>query len=55
MDLDNTEERLAELRRALPDERVFGISSYSGTGLNELVEAFGEMVLSAERTAGEAG
>lgn len=52
LDLPETEGRLAELAAALPDERVLGISVFSGAGLDELKELFFTMVVEAEATEG---
>jgi len=39
-DLEGTDERLAELKSALPDEEITGMSSYNGDGMEELRKAF---------------
>ena len=53
LDLPETEGRLAELVGALPDEKVLGISVFSGAGLDELKELFHSMVIEAEREGEE--
>ena len=45
LDLEGTEERLSELTDKYPDERVLGISVFSGQGLKELASVFGSLVL----------
>lgn len=44
LDLEDTESRLEELRAQFPGEQVFGISVFSGRGLDELSRAFGDLV-----------
>ncbi len=40
LDLDGAPERLEELRKKLPQEELYGISVFSGAGLQELSKAF---------------
>lgn len=49
LDLPGTAERLAELRAALPSERVFGISVFTREGIPALRSEFLGFVLEAER------
>lgn len=49
LDLPGTAERLAELRAALPAERVFGISVFTREGIPALRSEFLGFVLEAER------
>ena len=49
LDLPGTTERLAELRAALPAERVFGISVFTREGIPALRSEFLGFVLEAER------
>jgi GTP-binding protein len=44
LDLENTVERLEELRKRYPKEKVFGISVFSGLGLQELAALLNSMV-----------
>ena len=44
LDLENTQERLEELKARYPGEQVFGISVFSGAGLRELSILFGSLV-----------
>ncbi len=53
LDLEESAGRLDELRSRYPDERIFGISVFSGEGLDELIEAFAGLV--NELDAAEAG
>ncbi len=53
LDLEETAGRLDELRWRYPDERIFGISVFSGDGLDELTQAFAGLV--NEMDAAEAG
>jgi GTP-binding protein len=39
-DLEGTEQKLADLKKALPAEEITGMSSYSGAGLEDLRKAF---------------
>jgi GTP-binding protein len=43
LDLSDSGERLRELERAAPEERVLGISAWSGEGMEELARALGEL------------
>jgi GTP-binding protein len=43
-DLEGTLDRLEELRKKYPRERVFGISVFSGDGIGELARAIGVLV-----------
>jgi GTP-binding protein len=45
LDLENTEERFAELKKALPAEEVLGLSVFNDRGLEEVKEAIFKMVL----------
>ncbi|MDR1353182.1 MAG: GTPase ObgE [Treponema sp.] len=47
-DLEGTAERLGELREKYPEERLFGISVFSGDGIGELARAIGGMVNSID-------
>ncbi|MBU0935566.1 MAG: GTPase ObgE [Spirochaetes bacterium] len=49
LDLPETEGRLDELKAALPSERVFGLSVFSGLGLTELSAAFLAFVRAGEK------
>jgi GTP-binding protein len=49
LDLPETEGRLDELKAALPDERVVGISVFSGVGIEDLSRIFLSFVLEAEK------
>ncbi|PKL25435.1 MAG: GTPase ObgE [Spirochaetae bacterium HGW-Spirochaetae-3] len=49
LDLPETTGRLEELAAALPDERVVGISTFSGEGLESLSRDFLAFVLAAEK------
>jgi GTP-binding protein len=44
MDLSLNGEELEELRKALPNEKVIGISSFSRKGLDQLVKEFNQLV-----------
>jgi GTP-binding protein len=44
LDLEGTAERLDELRAKYPEERLYGISVFSGQGLPELAQAFADLV-----------
>jgi GTP-binding protein len=44
LDLEETTGRLDELRAKYPDERVFGISVFSGEGLAEVSRSFADLV-----------
>ena len=44
MDLENTQERLLELKSKYPQEQVLGISVFSGEGITELASLFGSLV-----------
>ncbi len=44
LDLEETAGRLDELRAKYPEERVYGISVFSGQGLPELAQAFADLV-----------
>jgi GTP-binding protein len=48
LDLPETEGRLEELKAALPNEEVMGISVFSGLGLSELKERFFTLVVAEE-------
>jgi GTP-binding protein len=57
LDLLETGERVEELKRSLPGEEVYGISSYGRIGLEELVHAFYDVITAREKrneAAGEA-
>ncbi len=49
LDLPETEGRLRALAESLPGERVFGISAFTGEGLDALARAFMQFVLEAEK------
>lgn len=49
LDLPETAGRLEELKASLPGERVYGISVFSGEGLDELSRIFVQFVLDAEK------
>ncbi len=51
LDLPESEGRLGELEAAFPDEKVVGISVFSGQGLDALKERFHSMVLEAEEAS----
>jgi GTPase len=54
LDLPETEERFEAFRRAHPGEELYGVSVFSGRGLDELREAFFSIVVAAEEAkAGE--
>jgi GTP-binding protein len=53
LDLPEAAERFEAFRAAHPGESVFGISAFSGAGLDELGEAFLRLVLEAESRAAE--
>ena len=53
LDLEESGGRLDELRQRYPEEQVFGISVFSGEGLDELSQAFADLV--NELDAAEAG
>jgi len=55
LDLPETAGRLDELRAALPDERVVGLSVFSGEGLGAISQAFLSFVLEAERAQASGG
>ncbi len=44
LDLEGTAERLDEIRARYPDERIIGVSVFSGEGLDAVSEAFSRMV-----------
>jgi GTP-binding protein len=44
LDLENTGERLLELKNKYQDEQVLGLSVFSGTGVQELASLFGSLV-----------
>jgi GTP-binding protein len=44
MDLENAEKRLEELKKKYPNEKVLGISVFSGFGLQELALLLSSMV-----------
>jgi GTP-binding protein len=44
MDVDNAEELLAELKKRLPDEQVYGISSFSRYGFEDLKGIFSRLI-----------
>jgi GTP-binding protein len=44
LDLENTGERLLELKEKYKNEQVFGISVFSGAGIQELASLFGTLV-----------
>jgi GTP-binding protein len=50
LDLEGCEGRFAELLAALPNERVLGISVFSGKGLEEVKKAFFDFAEGAEET-----
>jgi GTPase len=55
LDLPEAQERFDAFRSAHPDEEVYGISVFSGVGMDELREAFFSIVLASEAArAGEA-
>jgi GTP-binding protein len=45
LDLENTEERFIELKKALPHEEVLGLSVFSSEGLEEVKNAIFKMVM----------
>jgi len=49
LDLPENEERLEELRQALPQEQIYGISSFTRSGISELLSALYEMEMAAEQ------
>ena len=51
LDLPESAERFDDFRPSTSDERVYGISVFSGEGLDELREAFFALVLEAEAAA----
>ncbi len=53
LDLEGTEERLAELRGRCPEERVVAISVFNGTGLSELSREFSALVMRMEAEEAE--
>ncbi len=52
LDLPESAERFAAFKTAHPEERVFGISVFSGEGIDELREAFLALVVEAEASSG---
>jgi GTPase len=55
LDLSEAEERFEAFRAAHPGEEVYGISVFSGRGIDELREAFFSIVLESESAAMAAG
>ena len=49
LDLENTHDRLEELKSAYPEEKVLGISVFSGEGLELLTMLLGSLVVDGER------
>jgi GTP-binding protein len=45
LDLENTEERFIELKKALPNEEVLGLSVFNDRGLEEVKNAIFKMVM----------
>jgi GTP-binding protein len=48
LDLENTEERFIELKKALPNEDVLGLSVFNGEGLDEVKNAIFKMVIAMD-------
>ncbi|HUW40688.1 MAG TPA: GTPase ObgE [Rectinemataceae bacterium] len=55
LDLGEAADRFAEFEAAFPEEEIFGISVFSGRGIEELKEAFFRFVEESERAARERG
>jgi GTPase len=53
LDLDGARERFAELVAALPNERVYGISTYTGEGFEEVQQVFFDCLIEGEKVAGK--
>ncbi len=45
MDTENSEERFEELKNKYPDENIYGISVFSGFGIEEIKKYFSELVI----------
>jgi GTP-binding protein len=50
LDLEGAPERFEALKKKYPEEKVLGISVFSGQGLEELAELFGRLVQEEEET-----
>ena len=50
MDTENSEERLKELENKYPDEKIYGISVFSGYGIEEIKRYFSELVINEANT-----
>lgn len=49
MDLPQSQERFQEFASLFPNEKVYGISVFSGDGMNELTQAFFDAVVAKEK------
>jgi GTP-binding protein len=53
LDIDGARERFAELVQSLPNERVLGISTYTGEGFEEVQQVFFDCLVEGEKEAGK--
>ena len=49
MDTENSEENLEELKKKYPEEKIYGISVFSGYGIDDIKKYFSELVFAEEK------